>query len=563
MFNITVTLLGGLALFLYGMKIMSEGLQNATGDGLKNILWKATNNRFKGVLTGLTITATIQSSSATTVMLVSFVSAGLINLMQAAGIVLGANIGTTVTGWVVAIIGFKFKIGILALPAIATGFFIRFINRDKVKAWGEFLLGFGMLFLGLGIMSDSVGDLRGSDVIMNFMSTYRATGILSTIVVVLIGTAVTMIIQSSSATMAMTMALAVNGMIDFYTACALILGENIGTTITANIAAAGSSVDAKRTARLHFLFNFFGVLWIVLLMKQVFIPFIDSIIPGDPFSNDLAVKSKIIADHMAAFHTGFNVINTLVFLPFLQYLARAAVMMVPDEKKKGEEEELHLRYISTGLVSVPAISLSQAKLEVERMMEVVIEMYHKIIEVFNNPEAKLGETIQQIQKLENHVDMLEVEISEFLVRVSRNPLSKEDSNEISTMLNKVDQLESIGDQCDALLQLIRRKYDKKLVFSNEGYSEIREIAGKVNEFLYLISRHIGSIHSNIMTEAEVLENRINELRREFRKGHIRRLSEDKCDIEQGIVFLDMLTRFEKIGDLAYNIAETISGERIF
>jgi len=266
---------------------------------------------------------------------------------------------------------------------------------------------------------------------------------------------------------------------------------------------------------------------------------------------------------MAAFHTGFNVINTLVFLPFLQYLARAAVMMVPDEKKKGEEEELHLRYISTGLVSVPAISLSQAKLEVERMMEVVIEMYHKIIEVFNNPEAKLGETIQQIQKLENHVDMLEVEISEFLVRVSRNPLSKEDSNEISTMLNKVDQLESIGDQCDALLQLIRRKYDKKLVFSNEGYSEIREIAGKVNEFLYLISRHIGSIHSNIMTEAEVLENRINELRREFRKGHMRRLSEDKCDIEQGIVFLDMLTRFEKIGDLAYNIAETISGERIF
>lgn len=563
MFNITITLLGGLALFLYGMKIMSEGLQSATGDGLKNILWKATNNRFKGVLTGFTITAIIQSSSATTVMLVSFVSAGLINLMQAAGIVLGANIGTTVTGWIVAIIGFKFKIGMLALPSIALGFFIRFINRDSVKAWGEFLLGFGMLFMGLGIMSESVGDLRGSDMIMNFMSTYRATGILSTIVVVIIGTVVTMIIQSSSATMAMTMALAVNGMIDFYTACALILGENIGTTITANIAAAGSGVEARRTARLHFLFNTFGVIWILFLIRPVFIPLIDYIVPGDPFSSDLTVKSKIIADHMAAFHTGFNIINTLVFLPFLKYLTMAAVMMVPDEKKTGEEEEQHLKYLSTGLVAVPAISLGQAKLEVARMMEVVLEMYHKIIDVFNNPEAKLGETIQQIQKLENHVDMLEVEISEFLVRVSRNPLSREDSNEISTMLNKVDQLESIGDQCDALLQLIRRKYDKNLVFSEEGYSEIREIAGKVAEFLYLISRHIGSIHSHIMADAGALENRINELRKEFRKGHMRRLSEEKCDIEQGIVFLDMLTRFEKIGDLAYNIAETISGERIF
>ena len=560
MFGISIKLLGGLALFLYGMKIMSEGLQSATGDGLKNILWKATNNRFKGVLTGFTITTIIQSSSATTVMLVSFVSAGLINLVQATGIVLGANIGTTVTGWIVAIIGFKFKIGMLALPSIAIGFFIRLVNRDSFKSWGDFLLGFGILFMGLGVMSDSVAGLKGSDMIMNFMSTYRAEGLFSTLVVVFTGTIVTMLIQSSSATMAMTMALAVNGMIDFYTACALILGENIGTTITANIAAAGSGVEARRTARVHFLFNLFGVLWILVLLKPVFIPLINSIVPGDPFSNDINVRSRIIADHMAAFHTAFNICNMLIFLPFVKYLAKAAEFLVPD-KKVGEEP--HLRYISTGLVSVPAISLGQAKLEVERMTEIVIEMFHKVIDVFNNPENKLGDTIQQIQKLENYVDMLEVEISEFLVRVSRNPLSKEDSSEISTMLNKVDQLESIADQCEALLQLIRRKYDRKLEFSDEGYAEIREIAGKVAEFLYLISRHVGSIHTNIMTEANVLENRINELRREFRKGHMRRLSEEKCDIDQGIVFLDMLTRFEKMGDLAYNIAETISGERIF
>lgn len=563
MLNIIITLLGGLALFLYGMRIMSEGLQSATGERLKNILWKATSNRVKGVLTGFTITAIIQSSSATTVMLVSFVSAGLINLMQASGIVLGANIGTTATGWIVAIFGFKFKIDMLALPSLAAGFFISFFKNELMKSWGQFLLGFGMLFMGLGIMSDSVGDLRGSQIIMNFMTAWKADNLLSTVIVITTGTIITMIIQSSSATMAMTMALAVNGMIDFYTACALILGENIGTTITANIAALTSTVEAKRTARVHFLFNFFGVIWIMFIMKPLFIPIIDYIIPGNPFDADITARARSIADHMAAFHTGFNLINTIIFLPFLQYLARIAVFLVPGEKMEAAGEEPHLKYMSTGLVSVPAISLSQAKLEIERMMEIVIEMYRKIIDVFNHPETKLGVNIDEIQKLENHLDLLEVEISEFLVRVSRNPLSKADSNEISTMLNKVDQMENIGDQCEALLQLVRRKYDNKLVFSAEGTAEMNEIAGKVAEFLYLISRHIGSIRSNIMSDAEILETRINELRKEFRKGHIRRLNEEKCDIDQGIVFLDMLTRFEKIGDLAYDIAETISGEKIF
>jgi phosphate:Na+ symporter len=241
-----MSILGGLGLFLYGMKIMSESLQNATGEKLRQILWKVTNNRFKGVVTGFFITSIIQSSSATTVMLVSFVSAGLITLSQSIGIILGANIGTTVTGWIVAVIGFKFKIQALALPAIFLGFSIRFIKNEKVKYWGEVLLGFGILFLGLSIMSGSVKDLRGSKAIMDFMAVYKASGILSTIVVVLIGSAITMIIQSSSATMAMTMTLAVNGVIDFNTSCALILGENIGTTITANLASIGASVSARR-----------------------------------------------------------------------------------------------------------------------------------------------------------------------------------------------------------------------------------------------------------------------------------------------------------------------------
>jgi len=557
MINIIISVLGGLGLFLYGMKIMSEGLQSATGEGLRNILWKATNNRFKGVLTGFGITAVIQSSSATTVMLVSFVSAGLIGLTQATGIVFGANIGTTVTGWIVAIIGFQFKINMLALPAIAMGFFIRFIDNDKVKSWGDFMLGFGMLFLGLGIMSDSVKDLRGSELITTFMATYKATGIWSTMLVVIIGTAITMIIQSSSATMAMTMTLAFNGFIDFYTATALILGENIGTTITANIAAMGSTVDAKRTARVHFLFNFFGVLWILAIFRPVFIPFIDWLIPGNPFAEDLTLRSTAIATHMAAFHTIFNITNAIVFLPFVKQLAMIATWMVPED---GKRTESHLMYITTNLVSTPSININQARLEIVRMTDFVNNMYNLVVEVIRNPDKKLGKIIEEIQTMENQIDLLEREITTFIVKVSRDHLSKDQSNELNSLLHKVSELESIGDECESIMKLIRRKYDYKLEFSDSGTKEILETADKVKEFLDLISPNIVATGSSIMAQAEIIENRVDELKRELRSQHIKRLSANNCNVDQGIIFIDMVSCFEKIGDHAYSIAETISGK---
>jgi len=560
MFGITVTVLGGLGLFLYGIKIMSEGLQSATGERLKNILWKATNNRFKGVITGFGITAIIQSSSATTVMLVSFVSAGLINLGQATGIVFGANIGTTVTGWIVAVIGFKFKITSLALPAIAIGFFVRFFNNDKVKSWGEVLLGFGILFLGLSIMSESVKELRGSEVITEFMCRFKAETLLTTLMVVITGTAITMIIQSSSAVMAMTMTLAVNGFIDFYTASALILGENIGTTITANLAAVGSTAEARRTARVHMLFNIFGVIWVLLIFKNFFIPFVDWMIPGDPFSSSIDIRSKVIADHMAAFHTSFNIINTLIFLPFINVLVKMAKKLVPDDETVSE---FHLKYISTVLVSTPSININQARLEMERMMEMALTMFDTVVDIFRNPGEKLGKKIEEVLKMENQLDLLEKEISDFLVKVSRNNLGRDQSDEITTILHKVSELESIGDQCEAILKLIRRKYDKKLSFSETGKNQMLEMAGKTREFLDLISRHITSVSTGIMTQSEVIENRINELKRELRKEHVRRLNAEQCEVEPGIIFIDMLSCFEKIGDHAYNISETIAGMRIF
>ena len=556
------TIFGGLGLFLYGMKIMSESLQSATGEGLKNVLWKATNNRIKGVLTGFGITSLIQSSSATTVMLVSFVSAGLINLNQSIGIIFGANIGTTVTGWIVAILGFKVKITGFALPAIAIGFFLRFLRKENVKHWGEVLLGFGILFLGLSIMSDAVKDLRGSQVVMNFMAQYTADNLFSTIMVVLVGSSVTMVVQSSSATMAMTMTLAYNGIIDFPTSCALILGENIGTTITANIASIGSSVEAKRAARVHLLFNFFGVVWVVAIFKPLFLPLIDFIVPGDPFNTNIMARSVVIANHMAAFHTVFNVTNTLIFLPFTSILSKIAEKMVLDKPKEGKGE-FHLKYISTSLLSTPAMNINQARLEIRRMLGIVMTMFSMVIDVFKNPDQKLGDKVEEIQVLEDHVDLLEKEISGFLVKVLQDTISEEQSQQITLMLHRINDLERMGDHCEVLLKLLRRKYEMHVQFTDDAVKNILEIAGKVEEFLSLINDNLGRSMPTMLSTASVIENRINELRKEMRKDHISRLNDGVCDVNSGLIFIDMLTSFERMGDHAFNIAQGIAGVRVF
>lgn len=563
--QILISVAGGLGLFLFGMKIMSESLQNATGDRLRLVLGKVTNNRFLGVITGFSVTSVVQSSSATTVMLVSFVSAGLLNLPQSIGIILGANIGTTVTGWIVALFGFKIKITIFALPAIAIGFFLRFLKNENVKQWGEVLLGFGILFLGLDFMKCAFKPLKDSVEFMGLMKQFSATNIPTTLLVVCIGSFVTMVIQSSSATMAMTMTFAYNGLIDFPTSCALILGENIGTTITANIAAIGASTTARRCARAHTLFNVFGVIWMILIMHHFFIPFIDYIIPGDPYSLDAASGSTVIADHMAAFHTFFNVSNTLLFLPFVNVLANVVTKMVRVSDKDGEEteEKFGLRYISSNIISTPAINIREARLETWRMSKICLEMFDMVMKVFDTPEEKLGEMVEKIHKMEDDTDTLEKEISEFLVMLSKHNISRRHSFEISKLLHMVNELERIGDHCENLLKLARRKYDTNLVFSDRARIEIQEISGKVREFLELLQTHISRPMINIIPKANVLENRINELRSEFRNKHVERMHNDECNMVSGFLFVDMLTSFEKIGDHAYNIAEGISGKRIF
>jgi phosphate:Na+ symporter len=558
--NSVIIVLGGLGLFLYGMKIMSESLQLAAGEKMKNILWKATNNRVKGVFTGLFITSIIQSSSATTVMVISFVSAGIISLTQSIGLILGANIGTTITGWLVAILGFKVKITLLALPAIFLGFFIRFAKREKLTVWGEVLIGFGLLFLGLTFMSDAVKEFRGASVVLDFMSTYRADSYLSTLAVIGVGTVVTMFVQSSSATMAMTMTLAYNGLIDFSTACALVLGENIGTTITANLAAIGSSSAAKRAARAHFLFNIFGVIWVFLIFKQVFLPVVDSLVPGDVMG---AVGDKsIIAEHLAAFHTLFNVTNTLIFLPLAPFLGKIASLMVKDRDTEGVP--LHLHYISTSLVDTPAMNVNQARQGIQSMISLVITMYDSVIELIDKPGEKMKHLVKDILQKEDQIDMMERDLAQFLVQVSRANLSGEQSQDISRMLHMANDLERIGDHCESLVKLARRKYDGQVVFSANAAKQIDEISGFVRNALQHIYGNFNLSDAHKMLEiASSIENEIDRLKKKMKKEHINDLKKKNLDVQSGLIFIDMINHLERIGDLVFNVAESLSGRRVF
>ncbi len=553
-----ITVLGGLSLFLYGMKVMSEGLQKVAGNRLRTTLKALTNNRFSGVFSGFFITAAIQSSSATTVMLISFVNAGLITFTQSLGVIMGANIGTTVTGWLVALIGLKIKIAVIALPAITIGFFIRFLKKQQLSDWGEVLLGFGLLFFGLTLMKDAVGDLKNAPEIIRLMGTFRAADFPSILMVVGVGTFVTMVIQSSSATMAITLTLASQNIIDFPTCAALILGENIGTTITANLAAIGASTAARQAARAHMIFNVLGVVWMIFAFNH-FLVLVNFIVPGDIYSAAPSEIGDMLPGRLAAFHTLFNIINTAIFLPLTGMLAWAAKLITPRAKSP---DEVHLTYLSSALVNTPPLAIEESKRELMRMSETVLSMLDQTMELTNKKNKTRQDfynATQKISDLETQTDSLEHEISTFMVRVMRNSSSGAISEEISEILDIANNLESIGDHCEILMKLQDRLNEHNLDFTDGARLEINGITVKAREMLMLINDNINSRKTNIMPNARALVTIINQMRSDLRLSHINRLTEGTCDIEQGLVFLDMLSSVEKIGDHAYNIAEAISG----
>ncbi len=555
--QIAITITGGLALFLFGMKLMSEGLQKVAGAKMRRVLSVMTNNRVAGVGTGFVVTTFVQSSSATTVMLVGFVSAGLITLTQSIGVIMGANIGTTFTGWLVALIGFKVKINIVALVAIALGFFPRFFGARRLADWGEVLIGFGVLFIGLNFMKDSVGDLRDAELIREFMGSCRADVIHWRLVAVVVGAAVTMIIQSSSATMVITMTLVSQQLIDIETACALVLGENIGTTITANIAAIGTPTAAKQTARAHLLFNISGAIWAVLLFTP-FLSMVDQIV--GLFSN---IESQdALKFRLAMFHTVFNIANTAVFLPFVGQIAWLVTKLVRDS---GKGSGTRLKYIDPNIVELTPMALQTARSELARMLDEVDSMFGRVMMLISSPEKKLGKIARAIEDSERTVDILEKEITAYLVNVGKLKTSQRQSKEIAGIINAASDIERIGDHCEIILRLLRRRYDEKLALSKNARQDAVEIGDQVARMITLLQKNIGitpgSADPDLMRLSDEIEDIIDEKERTMREHHVERLRAGDVSVDSGLIFIDMLTSFEKIGDHAYNVAEMLAGKR--
>jgi len=536
-------LVGGLGLFLFGMRMMSDGLQKSAGNSLKKILEKLTTNRFIGTFVGLGITAIIQSSSATTVMVVGFVNAGLMNITQSLSIVLGANIGTTVTAQLIA-----FKIAKLSLPAIGIGVFLRlFTKKKKYNYYGEVLIGFGLLFLGLATMKDGFAPLRSSEEFRNAFILFSSTPLLA----VAAGAILTMIVQSSSATIGITIALASTGLIDFYGASALVLGENIGTTLTANIAAIGTSSAARRAALGHMIFNVIGVAYMLILLKP-FVGFIDSITPGDANMINAAGQNPYIARHIANLHTMFNIINTIVFLPILGTLASICTWII---KEDDEEQEQRLKFIDDRLIDTPELAVTQAQKEVQRMSDIALDMLKMSKKAFFQRDHKL---IDKIYKKEDIVDLLEKDITDFLVKLFQKSVSEKNSEVINNIFHVLHDIEKIADHAENIAKFTERIIDNKVSFSEEALDEMNEIFNVTIRFSsnVLNEYNKGDFPKDIDTQDEDL---IDKYKRKFKNNHMRRFNEGKCNVDAGIIYVDILNNLEKAGDHSFNIAQVVQG----
>ena len=537
-------IIGGLGLFFFGMQTMSEGLKNIAGDRLKAILHMVTKVPLVGVLVGLVITSLIQSSSATTVMVVGFANAGLIVLKQAISVIIGANVGTTVTAWLVSSMS-VFKVTQYALPAVGIGFGMGLFGRTKnTRFWGQVLMGFGLLFMGLGFMKDAFEPLRHSQHVKDIFIRFGDNPILG----VLVGMLVTMLIQSSSATIAIVQVMAFNGLISFPAAITLMLGGDIGTTITAQLAAVGTNIEARRAAMAHTLFNVIGVGYMLFFVYTGwFTRFIDFIIPGQ-------ITIKNIMFYIAVANTIFKGVNALVFLPFIGILERAVKFLVP--KKKGVIE-MGPEFLEKHLLETPPIAVEQARKEAVRMMELACRSVSNAATSFfeNNVSA-----VKAVSKMEQVVDNLQSAITQYLVELSQRDLSREVSEELPVLIHSVNDIERIGDHSENIIELVERKVEKKLPFSDEAMTELRLMWNELNSMMIEAEEALRKNDSAMAENVLKREQRVNQFQEDLKKGHVNRLNKGECDIQAGVIFIDMVDNMEKIGDHLTNVAQGVIGE---
>ena len=551
-------LIGSLALFLYGMKIMSEGLQKFAGDSLRRILTAMTTNRVTGVLTGVLITALIQSSSATTVMVVSFVNAGLLTLTQSIGVIMGANIGTTVTAWLISALGFKVDIAAFALPLLAFALPLFFSGKSSRKSIGEFVFGFAFLFMGLQSLKANAPDLGANPEMLAFVQNYTDMGFFSIILFLFIGAILTMIVQASAATMAITLIMCANGWIDYHLGVALVLGENIGTTITANLAALTGNTQARRAALAHLVFNVFGVMWVLVL----FYPFTNAVSWFVTHVMKVSDPAVAVSFKLAAFHTAFNISNTFIMIWFVSLIEKTVCTLI---KPKVEDEEYRLRYITGGMLSTAELSILQAHKEISLFAERTARMFNMVKELFyeKNEETFL-KTYSRIEKYENISDRMEIEIANYLTEVSEGRLSSESKEEIRIMLRAVSEIESIADSCNNLARSIKRRNEFKSEFTEEQNKHLDHmfelVSGALNR-MNLILHKPELVHDDINPSYNI-ENEINIYRNQLKSRNIEDINNKLYQYQDGVYYMDMVSESEKLGDYVLNVVQAVIEKKI-
>ena len=558
-----LNLIGALGFFIFGMKVMSDGIQKAGGAKMRQILGGMTSNRYFGVITGFLITAIVQSSSATTVMTVSFVNAGLLTLVESAGVMMGANIGTTITAWIISILGFKVNMSAIALPIIAFGVPMMFARKTKTKNWGEFLVGFALLFIGLYELKDAVPDVKNNPEILNFLAGFADISFLSRLMFVGVGTLLTIVVQSSSAAMALTLVLCSTGVIPFEVAAAMVLGENIGTTITAELASLVGNVHAKRSARIHTMFNIIGVTWMLILMpyaldivEYISMNYFGSISPytavdgwGDSMSP--------VPIALSIFHTGFNLLNVLLLIWFIPRLVKVAERTV---KSQGDmDEEFHLEHIGTGLMQTAELSILKANKEVEKFGKVTAILFDMIPQLLQETDSKkFTKLLIRIRKYEDITDRMEVEIADYLAKAAQGEMSDSASRKVRSMLSIINDMERIGDICYQLSISLERKSEKKAYFIPELRTRLEEMITEVQNAIGIMNKNLCSNYSQIsITDAKEAEQMINKMRNELRKEYLKKIETGEFKIQTGLIYNNLIHSLEKVGDHVYNISEAI------
>jgi len=554
MIGTTLSLLGSLGMFLFGMKIMSEALQKLSGERLRGILRTMTNNRFAGVGTGFLVTCLVQSSSATTVMIVSFVNAQLLTLSQAIGLIMGANIGTTTTFWLVSFFGFKFSISAVALPIMGLALPLLFARKPRFRDTGEFLMGFGILFLGLMFLKDSVPDIKNNPEVLKFITAYAHHGFPSILLFLGFGVILTIIVQSSSVAGAITLTMAYKGWIDFPTACAITLGENIGTTITANLAALGGNVQAKRAARVHLIFNLIGVVWALCLFTP-FVSLIQALVPGD------ATDPAHMPLHMAAYHSLFNITNTALLIGFVPQLARLAERIVKSDQQRAPD---HVGYESPFVPQTGELNFAEAERDVQRMGAITRELVVGFADLFENAPADaaaLEARVRQAKELEKESDRRALETTQYLLACAAGGLSETTRARVTALLRVVAELEDICDCGYRLVLLAERRHRKRRELPTATLKQVREFGQLVLQFMDFYSGRLSTgVPLSDMETAFQLENLIDSFRKSLRKESMQRMRLSSDAIKSEMLYIDVLNNMESIGNHSLNVLQALRHE---